>query len=58
MSKTTKDLQTEKDRTWRTKGVPHKEKDFVPIPCPHCLGFGYIDDEVCEHCMGTGEDYE
>jgi len=58
MSKTIKDLQSEKDRTWRTKGVPHKTKELEPMPCPNCLGFGHVDGEHCKVCEGTGELYE
>jgi DnaJ-class molecular chaperone len=55
VSKTTKDLLSEKDRTWRTKGVSHKEKVSEPLPCPACDGFGYIDGETCYLCGGLGE---
>jgi len=58
VSKTVKDLQSEKDRTWRTKGAAHKESFFEPVPCPVCQGFGVVDDETCYYCEGSGEVYE
>jgi DnaJ-class molecular chaperone len=58
MSKTTKDLPSEKDRTWRTKGAAHKEKFPEPVPCPICQGFGVVDDSFCDYCEGSGEIYE
>jgi DnaJ-class molecular chaperone len=58
VSKTVKDLQSEKDRTWRTKGAAHKENFLEPVPCPVCQGFGVVDDETCYYCEGSGEVYE
>jgi len=58
VSKTVKDLQSEKDRTWRTKGAAHKESFLEPVPCPVCQGFGVVDDETCYYCEGSGEIYE
>ena len=58
MSNTRKDLLTEKDDRWKMKGVPHKEKELEPFPCPVCLGFGDIDGETCDYCSGSGEVYE
>ena len=66
MSNTRKDLLTEKDDRWRTKGVPHKEKVLEPFPCSVCGGFGWLEVhkydkdtmETCSYCDGTGEVYE
>jgi DnaJ-class molecular chaperone len=55
MGRTVKDLLREKDDRWRTKGHPHPEKEFEPVPCPVCSGFGVIYNHTCEYCGGLGE---
>jgi DnaJ-class molecular chaperone len=55
MGRTVKDLLREKDDRWRRKGHSHPEKEFEPVPCPVCSGYGYINGEVCHNCEGLGE---
>lgn len=63
MSKTIKDLDTEKDKAWRTKGHPHPVRELVPSVCPTCRGLGKLYtfpgfEEDCPDCQGLGEVYE
>ena len=55
MSNTRKDLLTEKDDRSRTKGVPHKEREFIPEICHVCDGFGHdFEGNLCPVCSGEG----
>jgi hypothetical protein len=55
-----KNLKTEQDTTWRTKGHTHMPKDKEPVVCYNCNGLGYFPDthEECPICEGLGELYE
>jgi len=55
-----KNLDNEKDRTWREKGGPHHCPIPMPDVCPDCQGRGYTTSnaglsEMCLTCEGTGE---
>lgn len=50
-----KNLENEVDDSWRRKGHLHEGMENWPEVCPDCGGFGYVYDEECETCSGTGE---
>ena len=52
-----KNLETEKDTTWRRKGHIHDTKGVVPEVCKACKGTGLVDNTECDVCNGTGEGY-
>jgi DnaJ-class molecular chaperone len=58
MSNTYKDLENEKDTTWRKKGHIMLEGEMIPEICHACKGVGIIDDEECPVCMGDGVIYD
>lgn len=57
-----KNLNNERDDTWRRKGHIHEGKEVVPEVCPNCKGFGYVlhgNTEIeCQTCGGEGYVYE
>lgn len=60
-----KNLETEEDTRWRTKGHTHKvytKEDYMKI-CPFCDGLGTFEisssrEEICEYCDGQGVIYD